>query len=339
MRRSANSHLQLRLDLFDDRQRKDDLLTQDALEWWGGSTLATISEPSSSGVDLGSDRVKVVFHFASDVTPFEVDEVFRWIGSMAGHETDRIVDEWNADLLARAGVPLYRVWGTEHAYSLDDLALCGPPATKEPPVKPAPKPEPPRPPRKRPAPSELPTRRPKTLGGRKINYEIVCLKDHAELRFRSGWGRGPVRFVAKVDLEDVALVSQYAWHVTGSEKRGYAIETDTGAVHGSRIRLHLHRVLLPTWGGQHVRHVNGDWLDFRKANLASGIEARKMQRRNTTGFRGVTFNKKAKKFEAAIGKKRLGLFATAAEAGAVAKAARLAAGWIDRETPKEGCPS
>jgi len=88
------------------------------------------------------------------------------------------------------------------------------------------------------------------------------------------------------------------------------------------------------WPSGHIDHINGDMTDNRFANLRlatyseNGANARKPSH-NTSGFKGVSWNKNAKKWRAVIKKDRkpihIGYFDTAAEAHAayIAKAAEL----------------
>ena len=81
----------------------------------------------------------------------------------------------------------------------------------------------------------------------------------------------------------------------------------------------------------HIDHINGNRCDNRIDNLREvtqkqNNENRGIDARNTSGFRGVSWSKAAKKFEAYIkhnGKRRhLGLFSSALDAAATAKEAR-----------------
>jgi hypothetical protein len=76
-------------------------------------------------------------------------------------------------------------------------------------------------------------------------------------------------------------------------------------------------------------HRNGDKLDNRVENLRLVTRAQNCQNRNkfqsnTSGFKGVSFNKKAGKFRAYIHGKHLGLFPTAESAAEAYNAAAIA---------------
>lgn len=99
------------------------------------------------------------------------------------------------------------------------------------------------------------------------------------------WSRGGrVIGEAIVDADDFALVSDQRWCCTA---QGYPV-----ARIGNRI-VFLHRLLMPGEAGQVCDHINGDLRDARRANLrlcsqAENSRNRKMDRRNTSGFKGVT---------------------------------------------------
>jgi beta-glucosidase/6-phospho-beta-glucosidase/beta-galactosidase len=70
-----------------------------------------------------------------------------------------------------------------------------------------------------------------------------------------------------------------------------------------------------------VKHINGDTLDCRRANLrlvtrADSLHGRKMYRNNTSGFTGVSYYKSDGTWLARLGEKRLGAYKTPEEANA-----------------------
>ena len=122
--------------------------------------------------------------------------------------------------------------------------------------------------------------------------------------------------VAIVDAEDAErVVACGNWCAALSHQTFYAM-------HG---RTQLHRFILDTPAGVKVDHRNGDGLDNRKANLRLATHAengrnRRLNRNNTSGFKGVSWDKWTQRFEAYIGVNgrqiRLGRFDTAEEAAA-----------------------
>ena len=125
-----------------------------------------------------------------------------------------------------------------------------------------------------------------------------------------------------VDDNDMPLVSQYKWYLQG---RGYAYRNRK---YKNNIRdvgeIAMHRMILgltdPTI---HVDHINGNKLDNRRENLRictiqENNLKRGIRKDNTSGAKGVHFNKKTGKWMAriSIGNKRyyLGLFTLKEEA-------------------------
>lgn len=120
-----------------------------------------------------------------------------------------------------------------------------------------------------------------------------------------------------IDAEDYERVSQFKWSVARPGWGGfYGVRVDQGR------RVYLHRYILDARPGQTVDHISGDGLDNRKANLrlcsaTENARNRRPNRRNRTGFKGVTWRSE-NNFQARIrvhGKQyNLGRFATPEEA-------------------------
>lgn len=114
--------------------------------------------------------------------------------------------------------------------------------------------------------------------------------------------------VAIIDAVDLPLVGSYNWC---RHSMGYYAQA---SIYGQRILLH--NVIM---GQKAVDHVNGDKLDNRRSNLRKGPQYLNMgniglSSHNTSGYKGVSWNKKKNKWEANIQdnrKKRfLGYFET-----------------------------
>ena len=121
--------------------------------------------------------------------------------------------------------------------------------------------------------------------------------------------------ITLVDDEDYLFLSL----LTVSESYdGYA------TVHGSD-RVRIHRIIMEAPKGSHVDHINGDKLDNRKSNLRictaqqNGANSR-IGKNNTSGYKGVTWNKRRKLWQAQIMVARkninLGVFSDPKEAHA-----------------------
>jgi len=98
-----------------------------------------------------------------------------------------------------------------------------------------------------------------------------------------------------------------------------------------RVRYHLSRIILDTPNGLVADHINQNTLDNRRSNLriatiAQNAQNQMLQRRSSSGVRGVYYQTDRKKWHATIklnGKKKfLGLYDTLEEAEKVTKNAR-----------------
>lgn len=122
-------------------------------------------------------------------------------------------------------------------------------------------------------------------------------------------------FVAIVDDEDYARVSGFKWYLHGCGFHGYYART--------ACRKLMHRFIISPPNGLPVDHKNGDKPDNRKSNLrvctvAGNQHNRGARSDNTSGFKGVSFHKSARKWVAVIcldsKNRHLGCFATKEDA-------------------------
>ncbi len=114
--------------------------------------------------------------------------------------------------------------------------------------------------------------------------------------------------------EDNADLGRQAWHLQGGR---YAVRWDHG-----RLVL-MHRVILGAPPGLEVDHINRNGLDNRRANLRLATRSEntrnsKRSKRNTSGYRGVSFDSFAERWLAIVRFERktyrLGSYHTAEEA-------------------------
>lgn len=102
---------------------------------------------------------------------------------------------------------------------------------------------------------------------------------------------------AVVDDSDYKLVSGYKWYFDGK----YARRRDYKS--GKQIRMH--RQILGDSMQLEVDHANGDGLDNRRSNIRictrsqNGMN-KKIQRNNTSGYRGVSWWSHGNKWKATI---------------------------------------
>ena len=105
------------------------------------------------------------------------------------------------------------------------------------------------------------------------------------------------------------MLSQWGWHLQKgmTDKTGYAVRGSK--VNGEYVIIRMHRVLTDAPAGMHVDHINGNGLDNRRFNLrvcscSENQRNRGAQVNNTSGYKGVTWNKASKKWRAYIKKDR-----------------------------------
>jgi hypothetical protein len=114
--------------------------------------------------------------------------------------------------------------------------------------------------------------------------------------------------VALVDEEDFERLAQYPWR-----ERKYENST-TGYVMFGRRRggrkaryenVLMHREVMGAQAGQFVDHINGNGLDNRKSNLrivttSQNLANRPKTRMNRSGFKGVGYLSRIRKWQARI---------------------------------------
>jgi hypothetical protein len=139
------------------------------------------------------------------------------------------------------------------------------------------------------------------------------------------------RYDVLIDDDMAPLVLSRKWHIS-DRKRGIYFSTSILFPDGKRRDIKLHRFIMECPPGLLVDHRNGNHLDCRRENLrvcttAQNTRNEPMLKTNTTGFRGVSFHKRRKKYRAYIKFNNryihLGYFQTPEEAAAeYEKAAR-----------------
>lgn len=108
--------------------------------------------------------------------------------------------------------------------------------------------------------------------------------------------------VCLIDKEDLKVVSQYHWHV---DDAGYA-RTNIWRDGRKQSAPRMHRLVLGDVDAKlHIDHINGNKLDNRKSNLrictaSENARNRGKQRNNTSGYKGVCYDKVRRKWKAEI---------------------------------------
>jgi len=135
------------------------------------------------------------------------------------------------------------------------------------------------------------------------------MKMNCKFSKRSKAFRDGLKFL--IDAEDFEKIKNESFCLT---LKGY--------VYSGKNKL-LHRMIMNAPDGMDVDHINGDKLDNRKSNLRICTRQENLmnvakKKNNTSGFKGVCFDKQSQKFKAQIridGKQKfLGLFEKAEDA-------------------------
>ena len=127
-------------------------------------------------------------------------------------------------------------------------------------------------------------------------------------------GKGKYIFL---DNEDFGKVNQYKWYY----ESGYATNKSW-----LKPKIRIHQLILKSKNNKEIDHINGNGLDNRKCNLRlvshkNNSINRKINKNNSSGFKGVSFKKDIHKWQSSIRVNYkiiyLGYFKTAKE-GAIA---------------------
>jgi AP2 domain len=141
----------------------------------------------------------------------------------------------------------------------------------------------------------------------------------------------PSGHVALVDDDDLpAVLAAGRWRVAVQRRMLYA-RRNLSVTRQQK----LHRFILGD-PPHDIDHINGDGLDNRRANLRpcdnSLNQANRIHLNGRSGFRGVTWNKKDRRWRAVINGKYLGNFTTPEAAARAYDAAAIAA-WGEYARP------
>lgn len=104
-----------------------------------------------------------------------------------------------------------------------------------------------------------------------------------------------IRGYALVDDEDFEWLNQWKWHISNE----YATRQE------KRKNILLHRIILNTPQGMYTDHINGNGLDNRRNNLRVCTRSenqmnRKLQKNNTSGYKGISWNKRKERWAVRI---------------------------------------
>lgn len=106
---------------------------------------------------------------------------------------------------------------------------------------------------------------------------------------------------AIVDNEDFGWLNQWKWR---THSKGYAIRMAGGRKNAHNI--YMHKLINNTPDGFETDHINQNKLDNRKDNLRSVTRTQNklntgLWKKNTSGYKGVTWNKQISKWQSQIG--------------------------------------
>lgn len=109
-------------------------------------------------------------------------------------------------------------------------------------------------------------------------------------------------YVAIVDDEDYELAMRYRWQAKKAKRTVYAMHRLPLRA-GKRPALYLHRLIMQAPDDREVDHRDWDGLNCTRSNLRLATRAQNLGHtgispRNTSGFLGVTWSKKAKRWQA-----------------------------------------
>tara|TARA_R110002096_G_scaffold299914_1_gene494671 strand:- start:184 stop:747 length:564 start_codon:yes stop_codon:yes gene_type:complete len=108
---------------------------------------------------------------------------------------------------------------------------------------------------------------------------------------------------ALVDDEDYDRLNEHKWCATANKQRGkfyfYVVRASPRDSNGKRKPIRMHREITNAPKGKMVDHINGNPLDNRKENLRvctnqENLRNRGKSKNNKSGYKGVSYRKKAK---------------------------------------------
>lgn len=126
--------------------------------------------------------------------------------------------------------------------------------------------------------------------------EFIIYNDYAEIILYDKYGNEKGRSL--IDLIDLGLCIKYKWFLKDSNGKHYALTSI------DRKSTRLHRLILNYDGDLDIDHINGNSLDNRRKNLRlithqqNMMNQRTLPSNNTTGYIGITINKRNGKYNA-----------------------------------------
>lgn len=137
----------------------------------------------------------------------------------------------------------------------------------------------------------------------RLTSKITVVNDTAHVELTRG-------YVATIDAEDVGSVSHLRWNAQvcrrrdGSVRVVYAVSSDRNS-NGKQTTVQMHRIISGATEHTFVDHRDTDGLNNRKNNLRSATKAEnnwnaRTRLDNSSGFKGVSFDKRLGRWKAYI---------------------------------------
>lgn len=128
------------------------------------------------------------------------------------------------------------------------------------------------------------------------DYDLI-LTEYKEIPLTQGK-------VALVDAEDYDWLNQWKWYAS-KQKNGSFYAMRRIKENGKRFPVLMHRIIIKTPKNMETDHINRNGLDNRKYNLRICTNSQNQMNRgkpknNKSGYKGVYWNKKDKRWRAEI---------------------------------------
>lgn len=99
---------------------------------------------------------------------------------------------------------------------------------------------------------------------------------------------------AMVSIEDFEEISKYQWYTEVTKGASYA-RRSTKKVNGKAGSIKMHQAIMGKIEGMEIDHISRDGLDNRRGNLRhcahrQNEHNKKLQKNNTSGYKGVSWN-------------------------------------------------
>jgi len=112
--------------------------------------------------------------------------------------------------------------------------------------------------------------------------------------------------LALVDNEDYDWLNQWKWYAQWNRgTESFYAARHSKQIKGKRTTIQMHRLILNLLDGVDGDHINGITLDNQRHNLRPDPEGRNTQnqktpRNNTSGYKGVSWDKRARKWKTMV---------------------------------------